>query len=512
MNLRGVGWLGLIALGFAASSYYASSTFGVFGWANLVGGGAALAAAAIGWLGRASGLGTSAAARRALLPRAVWVAIAFAAAIALVRIAAAAGWHVDLTADERYTLAPATVQALHALPGRLVATLYVDKGDNRARSTRLLLHTLARNGDVEVRERKIDESAEDVERYGIASSNTVVLAVGDRDVVVERPSEGTLYEGLRRLLGERGAIVYVTRGEGEGDLQRTDEPGYSGLAAALQSEGFVVRDFVAASSATIPADADLLLVIGPQRAFRAESLAAIETWLEQGGRLVALLDPGFDTGLEALLGRFGFGLPDEVIVDPAAGPLEGDPPGVNPIAFQFAQHPATQGLDPTRMVFFRKARPVLAQHKPQEDDDLRAIAFSSRRAWLAPNAAAVQRGAVPERPAKVEENYWPMLSVGRYPRKQGDRTTEARIAVFGDSDFANNRSLRALYNLDLLMNTIHWAAHREEGITLRPKALTPDQYPLTPQQSLDMLYGVGLLVPELCLAAAAWTWVRRRSG
>jgi len=62
------------------------------------------------------------------------------------------------------------------------------------------------------------------------------------------------------------------------------------------------------------------------------------------------------------------------------------------------------------------------------------------------------------------------------------------------------------------MNTIHWTAHREDAITLRPKSLTPDQYPLTPQQSLDMLWGVGLLVPQLCLAAAAWTWMRRRSG
>jgi hypothetical protein len=35
---------------------------------------------------------------------------------------------------------------------------------------------------------------------------------------------------------------------------------------------------------------------------------------------------------------------------------------------------------------------------------------------------------------------------------------------------------------------------------------------LTPQQSLRMLYGVGLLVPELCLAAAALTWARRRSA
>jgi hypothetical protein len=35
---------------------------------------------------------------------------------------------------------------------------------------------------------------------------------------------------------------------------------------------------------------------------------------------------------------------------------------------------------------------------------------------------------------------------------------------------------------------------------------------MTPQQSLRLLYGVGLLIPELCLIGAALTWVRRRSG
>jgi len=509
--VRTAALLGLIALVFSASSYYASSTFGVFGWANLIGGVLALGAAAVDWLRRSRQLG-SAAARRLLLPRLLWVLVALAAAIGLVRIAARADWRLDLTADDRYTLAPATQSALAALPGRLIATLYVDKDDNRARSSRLLLETLATGGDVEVRERNLDESADDIERYGIESSNTVVLALGDRDEVVQRPTEGTLYEGLRRLAGERGRVVYVTRGEGEGDVQRRDDAGFTGLAAALATEGFVVRDFVAAANDAIPADASLLLVIGPQRPMRKETLAAIDAWLGRGGRLVALLDPGFQTGLEPLLERWGFGLPDAVIVDPAAGPLEGDPPGVNPIAFQFASHPATKGLDPTRMVFFRKSRPVIAAHKPEPDDDIRGIAFASRRSWLAPNAAAVQRGGVPERPAKVEENYWPILTVGKFPRTADGAAVETRIAVFGDSDFANNRSLRALYNLDLLMNTIQWAVHREEAITLRPKALTPDQYPLTPQQSLDMLYGVGLLIPELCLAGAAWTWVRRRDA
>jgi hypothetical protein len=507
--VRALAWLGLIALLASAGSYYTSSSFGFFGWANAAAGAAALIAAFVLWLRRARGLG-SPAARRLLLPRVLGVVAALLVAFAFERAVQRSGLQWDWTADRRYTLAPATREALERLPGPITATLYVDADDNRARSSRLLLESLqaAGAGRVATRERKLDESPEDVELFQIESSNTVVLAMGDRNERVVRPTEGSLYEGLRRLTGDRDQVLYVARGEGEGDLSRTDDAGYSGLAAALGTEGFRVRELVTPALSSVPADAAVLLLIAPHRPLRAEAIAALDAWLSHGGRLVALLEPGVDSGIEPLLGKYGFDLPDEVIVDPASGPVEGDPPGVNPIVFQYGTHPTTRGLDPTRMVFLRRTRPVLASRKPEPDDDLRAVAFASRRSWLAPNAAAVQRGAAPEEPAEREENYWPVLSVGAYPRPGG----ETRIAVFGDADFASNRYLRTLYNLDLLMNTIHWVAQRESEITIRPKSLTPDQYPLTPQQSLDMLQGVGLLIPELCLAAAAWTWVRRRGA
>jgi hypothetical protein len=86
-----------------------------------------------------------------------------------------------------------------------------------------------------------------------------------------------------------------------------------------------------------------------------------------------------------------------VIVDPASGPVEGDAPGVNPIVFQHATHPATRGLDGTRMVFFRRARPVLASASRNLTTSCAPSPSQSRRSWLAPNAAAVQRGAASSR-------------------------------------------------------------------------------------------------------------------
>jgi hypothetical protein len=87
------------------------------------------------------------------------------------------------------------------------------------------------------------------------------------------------------------------------------------------------------------------------------------------------------------------------------------------------------------------------------------------------------------------------------------------FVAFGDSDFASNENLRTLYNLDLILNAVHWANENESDITLRPKNRpTPVQFPIPLTNTLQTLYGVGLLVPELLLIAGGMVWLRRRNA
>ena len=85
----------------------------------------------------------------------------------------------------------------------------------------------------------------------------------------------------------------------------------------------------------------------------------------------------------------------------------------------------------------------------------------------------------------------------------------SRVLLIGDSDFASNRYLRSLYNLDLFMNAVHWAVERENSITLRPKIGSTVQFPVPLQNSLRAFYGVGMLIPELLLIAGGLVWLRR---
>lgn len=503
--MQGIGLAGLIAIAFGAGAYYATGQFGAFNALNLTLGAVMLAAAALRGARRlreARGDAGSAVLARSVLG----VAAVVVAAVALERAAQTTGLQWDWSFQRRFELSPAVVSVLEDLPG-LRATLYYEEFDPRTRSTRLLLRTLAQTADLEWAQKRIRDHPDDEDRFAIGSSNTVVFELDGRHQTVERPTEGTFYEALYRLRARPSGLLYVARGAGEGDLEQPGEGGFTGLAAALETEGFRVHQFVTAALDEVPEEAEAVLLIAPRRPLRQEALDAIHRYLERGGRLVAWLEPGQQSGVEALLARWGITSPDAQLVDPASGPVEGDPAGVNPLAYNYARHPVTQGLDAGRMTFFRGAR-SFELRKPQPGDELKAVAFASPRSWLA-SELVIEDGA-PVRPADARNDYHPIVVAGRFPRPAG----EARIVAIGDADSASNRYLRTLYNLDLVLNAIHWTVEQEPAITLRPKSGVSGslQLPLPLQNTLTMFQSVGLLLPELLLIAGAFAWIRTRAA
>ena len=504
--MRELALVGVIALAFGLGAYQATRELTVFAASNLAV--AAFALAAAGMLAvRRLRFAAGSHSRRVLLRGLFGVAGALALAVALERAAGWSGLRADLTFERSFDLAPATRKALAELPGELTATLYHDRFDPRARHTRLLLESLAESGPVKVRERLLSDAPEDLDRFGIASSNTVVLVLDSRFETVERPLEASLYEALYRLRSRSHGVIGVLRGEGEGDVSSDAELGFSGLAAALGTEGYQVRSLVTASLAEIPTDIDALLLLGPRRALLPESVAAIERYLARGGRLYALLEPGAQSGVEALLRRWGIQAPDGVIVDPNSGESSEGAPSIDPIAYNYESHPLTRGLNSGRMTFFAGARPLVVQNAGP-GDDVRRVVLASPRSWVTRDLSVLSKRRARLAPDGAEQAYQTIAAAGRYPRPGG----EARIVVVGDSDFASNRYLRALYNLDLAINAVHWIVERESEITLRPKLRTPKQFPLPIQSTLRTFHGVGLLVPELLLLGGGLVWLRRRQA
>jgi hypothetical protein len=505
--MSGLALAGWIALAFGAGAYYAVGETGWFSSANVALGALALAFAGLRAALRARGAAAPAF-RGGVVRGLLGLLAVLAGGVALERLASASKLQLDWSFERRFELSPAVREVLAELGG-VEATLYFDPFDPRLRSTRLLLRGLEAAGPLRFQEKGLDASPEDADRFGVGSSNSVVLQRGERFETVDRPTEGTLYEALYRLRERDLGLLYVARGAGEGDLSRSDGAGYTGLGHALRTEGYRLRELVTAAAEEIPADAGGLLLIGPERPWRPESLAALEAYLARGGRLVAFLEPGATTGVEAVLARYGLASPDALVVDPASGAVAGEAPGSSPLAFDYADHPATRGLDARKLTFFPRAR-SFALRKPEPEDRVGGLVFSSERSWLAPDAGPAGRSAAPLPPAGVSPQRHALVAAGSYRRG----AEETRIVAFGDKELASNHYLRTLYNLDLVLNAVHWALEREPAITLRPKASVSGalQLPLPIQNTFTMFQGVGLLLPELLLLAGVWSWARARSA
>jgi hypothetical protein len=506
--MRELALTGLIAAAFGLGSYYATKQFGTFSTLNLVLGSLLLVAAfAVG--ARRLRFAGGPLSRRVIGRGLLLVVGALALGVGLERVAARSQVVFDWTFERRFELSPGTLAALDRLPEGVRTILYHDRYDPRTRRTRLLLETIAQaaGGKIEVDERILDESPGDTDRYEIGTSNSVVVVMGDRFETVERATEGALYEALQRLTSAEGGTLVLLRGEGQGDPEDASEIGYSGLASALATEGYRLRSAVSAALREVPPQTDAVLLIAPRRRLLGEAVAALGRYLETGGRLVALLEPGVESGLEDLLAAYGIAAPDAVLVDPASAGFEAERQGLDIIAHNYESHPTTRGLSHNRMTFFPGAR-SFDLRKPRSEDVVKRTVLSSSRSWRSEDVGILERGVEDLESEGVAQDYHAIAAVGRYPRGDG----ETRLAVFGDGDFASNRYLRAVYNLDLILNTVHWAVERESQITLRPKISTTVQFPLPLASTLGTFYGVGLLVPELLLIAGGIVWLRRRSA
>jgi hypothetical protein len=509
---------GCILVAFGVGGSFAAQERSAFTVVNVALGAAALLASALVALRRARGAGAPAF-RRPLVAGVARVAAALLIGVLAERGAAKLGWQADWSFETRFAPAPATLSGIRALceRGRLDASLYREDFDPRVRSTRLLLQTLGRaTGCLPFDERRLEDHPEDEDRYGIAGSNSVVLrlrtANGERYELVDRPSEATLFEAIFRLRDLDSGTLYVATGAGEGDVEEEGPNGYSGLAAALRTEGYRLQLLVSAAAPEIPADARALIWIAPERDLLPAAVDALERYLARGGRLVAFTEPGRDTGLERTLARFGIAPEPGVVIDPASAPA---PPettsGVDLLVYSYASsHPVATGLAANRMTYLRGAC-AFQLRKPEIEDRIDGVAYTSPRAWLTRDGSVLSRRVALAPPAGTSGDFLPVVAAGRYPRGGA----ETRIVAFCDAGLASNHSLRALYNYDLVVNAVHWAAEREPLIDERPKltgSLARLQFPLPVQNTLRMFQGLGLLLPELLLLAAAILWVRTRSA
>ncbi len=515
--------VGLVMILVGVGSYYATRSLhgmSLFSGANLALGVLCIVLGAGAQLRSFRGFSGAASRRVALHALAILVA-GFACVIGLIWLSQRSSARLDLTVDSLYTLSDQT-RALCAelgTQGGAPIELVFFEDALLAKDVRLLVAAYADAcPQVEVRDASRKEPPAGARELYTTTATTVIACRGEVCDPIGYPSERNITGALVRLASQRVPVVYFLIGHGEVDLANQGNGGYSGLAALLRDQGFDVRALVGPATAEIPSEADVVIAAAPERDLLPEELALLDRYLEGGGRLLALSEPGLRSNFYSeFLRRWGFDLEDGVIVDELASPLVQEPSRLNLLVHLFAPYnPVTRTLSRRTMVLMPTTRRVGLSRKPAPDDRLERIAFASERAFVARDIALALSGRDFVADTVVEQGEPPVAATGSYPRGEpvpGTETTslEARAVVIGDRDFASNRLLDALYNRDLLLNAVRWLASDEARIALTDKAWTPNQDPLTLQQTVAYFYFLAFALPEALLLLGIYAWWRKRA-
>jgi len=418
---------------------------------------------------------------------------------------------IDLTENKQFTLAPQTQQVLQSLQ-QPVRVLVFDSQPQSA--TRTLLEQYQRQGQPLFSFEFIDPQAQPglVQKYKVQPPGEVIVESGRRVQRLEIPvSEPSLTPAIAQATSMRESKVYFLQGHGERALEASaaNQGGLSQALDALKGRNFTTAPLNLRQRRQVPQDASTVIVAAPQQALFAAEVQRLRDYLNRGGSLLLMIEPQTKPGLEGLLKDWGVQLDDRLVVDASGqGQLVGLGPAV-PLVNQYGEHPITQDFN-EQASFYPLAQPVQAQPAPnREATDL---LITGAQSWAESNPASESLEFNPDRDRKGP------LTLGVALRRSIKQATasqkvssESRLVVIGDVDFATDGLFNQQLNGDVFLNSVTWLSKADERtLSVRPKEQTNRRINLTPQRSrLITLIAVGIL-PLAAFGTAATLWWRRR--
>src|SRR5690606_38320868 len=257
-----------------------------------------------------------------------------------------------LTQNRLNSLSPASVAALEALPEPVTVTAFVgERAETRAIIRAFVAQYQEHKRDLALEFVNPDTDPVRTREAGVRDpAGELVLSYGgtSENIPLGRLSEENMTSALTRL-GHRGErwLVFLA-GHGERSPQGQANFDLSTWAGQLAKRGFHTRPLTLAEDATVPDNTTALVIAGPRTRLLEGEVKAIEAYVEKGGNLLWLMDPGPLHGLEPLAERLGIEQHPGVIVDPASQVLAGNPLAL--IATQYGAHPTVR--DFTQVTLF----------------------------------------------------------------------------------------------------------------------------------------------------------------
>lgn len=450
----------------------------------------------------------------------------------------------DLTEGQLLTLSAASQQVVENLPGP-AEILVFDVAPNPA--DRQLLDNYRRfNSDLTYR--YVDPYADPQlsQQMGVETGGEVFVTSGARQLLVQRVglqegllSERQLTNKLAQLSQVDVAVAYFLQGHGEYAIDGS-KAGFFEAANRLKDQNYTVAPLNLADTATVPPDADVLIIAGAQKELFENEIIAVRDYLESGGSVLILIDPQAKTGLEILMSQWGVVPENTIVIDTSGGgQLVGLGPAA-PLVTIYGDHPITSAFENGRS-FYPVARPLqIREVSNVQETPLLFTNQSSHAQPITEGELSVDAEKPPEgpfslgvaltRPAIVDVSDGAKdtasetataegtTTEGETPEaateETGDKTAapkESRMVVIGNSSFATDGLFSQQLNGDVFLNSVTWLSKIDNPVlSIQPKEATNRRFNLSVQQQIWLTLLALVIFPLAGIVGAGTLWARRR--
>ncbi len=417
----------------------------------------------------------------------------------------------DLTKNQRFTLAPRTKEILKSLDKPVKATVFVPAGRSLSRPRDLFKQYEDASGNFQWEH--VDPLVEQTKllamqpppKLNSMDLTGARLTYGDKFQDITDFTEKEVTSAILKMTRDTQRKIVFLQGHGEPELEgagATSDPGKSiqevvnGLKEVdWQVEG--VSLYGKDVKALDPAEVAVLVIAGPERDLADEEAKRINEYLNKGGRVLLLLNPG-GPNYANFLKDWGIKTGDDIVLDRSQQGL----------VMVSASRDSHEAVRPGRRVLFQPLRSVTAVSPAPTGVTVTEILKSGE---FSESVAGYKPGK-PVDLAQAKPGPVGLAALAEKTLGTGDDAKKARLIVVGDSAFMSDQWTRlpSFFNLDLASGLVNYLGEEEALVAIAPKDENTEQAFLTPEQGrlLPLFHFIDF--PLLTLLLAVVVYLKRR--
>lgn len=425
-------------------------------------------------------------------------------------------YQADWSAGARNTLSEPSRLLLGTLKGPIEITAFTgDTGNLRKGITNLVARYQRYKSDIKLEFVDPNKDPERTRAQGISIGGELLVGYHGRSEKLQDLSEQGLSNALQRVGRQAQRWIVFLEGHGERNPHGQANHDLGTFVQELERKGLTVQAVNLAQNPSIPLNTTMLVLAGPQVDLLPGETKLINDYVDKGGNLLWLADPGKQHGLEGIGEHLGVHFLPGVVVDANTQLFGLNNPDVAVVP-EYPNHPITRDLK--TMTLFPQAAAIDFKAPPpwQGAEFLTTLP----RTW---NETGPLSGEI-RRDEDRDEHAGP-LTLGVSLTRELDNavkpkdskttvnkedTVSQRVVVVGNGDFLSNAYLGNAGNLNLGMNIFNWLSHDDSFIAIPAKT--------APDTSLNLsgtaIGGIGLgfliALPLLLLGSGLMIWLKRR--